>query len=121
MQANPKKKPSSPDEKTDTVWEQLDAQTPTVRPDPTKRDLVVQINQSDDAMGNGQEIVQDNLGEVTGVENNTVTVQWKSGALEEVNVQDLYVLPKLMYRSASVTEFGLVENGQKITAETILP
>ena len=40
---------ASPDEKMDNVWEQLNAQTPTVRPDPTKGDLV-QIDHSANAM-----------------------------------------------------------------------
>ena len=42
---------------------------------------MVQIDQSDNAIENGQEIEQDNLGKVTGVKNQTVTVQWESGAL----------------------------------------
>ena len=97
VQANPKKKLRSLDAKMDTVWAQLNAQTPTVRPGPTKGDLVVQIGHSAKTMKHGQRIKKEDLGEVTGVKNQTITVQWKSGALEEVNMQDLYVLPKLMY------------------------
>ena len=87
-------------------------------PVPTEGNTAVKISEDEDVKINGQVVEKEHLKQVLkDHRNGTVIIE---GSGQPVPKSQLYIIPKYMYRSASVTELELVRKRQDITAKAIL-